>query len=177
MNVQVVGLQRSGTNWIQELIGCNFDVTVLYGYKHFMPDELESDADVYVIIKKRLDHWLNSVFRWGVDLKKMRGELYDRDELRLPDAAALWSHFHDVWMEHKPGALHITYEDTLANPVSFLGAFASHAKTPSRGTWIIPERVHLSVPMTENRRDYYLDQGEFVRGRQEAHNAVARPGR
>ena len=114
MRVQVVGLQRSGTNWIQDLIARNFDVTMDRGFKHFLPGETTNpnghDADIYVVVEKRLDHWLNSVYRWPVDMPKCRPECYHKDgSLRWVRAAAIHQIFNRAWRKARPNALFVRY--------------------------------------------------------------------
>lgn len=68
----IYGERCSGTNYLEELINANFDVTLTwqYGFKHFMGfvDLLNSDDTLFICIIRDPHKWINSFYReqWGL---------------------------------------------------------------------------------------------------------------
>lgn len=109
MKIKVIGLQRSGTNWLEHLIRKNLEVFTVLGHvdhpfwKHHLPtdqfrfikdgdkvirNQMEStpierfrgSPDVHlVLVRKQLNSWIKSLGRNCADLKETRPYLYDPD--------------------------------------------------------------------------------------------------
>lgn len=117
--VQVFGLQRSGTNYLHWLVGRNLRIQVTKdaGWKHGFPHErriglhgatplqvpiVENAARLgiqIVVVRKDLDHWLESIARDPKD--------YDRGD---PERA--WHAFYGAWRQFAPI---VRYEDFLGD--------------------------------------------------------------
>lgn len=106
--VEVLGLQRSGTCYLQWLIRNNFNADIACTtWKHNLPNEsygfrkkvpmgatavqvLDTPAIKTVLIKKDLDHWLGSLERNPKDFYRHRGEV---------DAEDFYRRYHHAWTD------------------------------------------------------------------------------
>lgn len=65
--VTIYGERCSGTNYLEELLICNFDVEIVwkYGWKHFFGfnDLTNSDDTLFIGIIRNLEDWINSLYR------------------------------------------------------------------------------------------------------------------
>jgi hypothetical protein len=65
--VTIYGERCSGTNYLEELLICNFDVVIVweYGWKHFFGfnDLTNSDDTLFIGIIRNLEDWINSLYR------------------------------------------------------------------------------------------------------------------
>lgn len=185
MNYFDFGLQRSGTNFIEQIIQTNFggqrQNRHKAGWKHFIdPPELWTGQHATFLIYKNPYTWVESIcFRNTVDWIKTQRKypaLEGPVDLKLGPKninvealAKTYRHWHDKWiLNPKPNANYdnvviIKYEDLLReqkrNQIleSIQLKFNSQRKKPNQ--WIIPQRgkVSQSRDYDKERESYYLD--------------------
>ncbi len=180
--VHVIGLQRSGTNFLVELIRLNVTDKILptgdrtLSWKHAMPDErrgaalpareaiLKSSALVCLISKNPVQ-WVSSVLRSNRhDLFLKRTDLLGADG--LPDiskTAALYCRFHSLWidvLEHRfrtTGVPYVLarYEDVLNQPANALSGIAALLGAGVAADITVPAKVPYSGKMTTEDLDRF----------------------
>lgn len=100
--IKVIGLQRSGTNWIEQLIRLNMDIIVYDDpivpfFKHALPNEYEIQAyregkmvntfipvdyidshpkELFILVKKPVDKWIISIRKNHADLQMKHPEIF-----------------------------------------------------------------------------------------------------
>ena len=68
-NYTIYGERCSGTNYLERIMGLNFDINITwnYGWKHFFgfqDNKLEnSDDTLFICIVRNLPDWINSLYR------------------------------------------------------------------------------------------------------------------
>jgi len=141
-NVKIIGLQRSGTNYLENLVKLNFRDAHVYGpgdisicWKHGMPTEKTLyetgdrpltgmgitnivDNNVHVIlIEKPKRAWIDSMKRNKVDLEEKRPRLYKNGNINEVDALKFHDKFHKDWISalstHNVKFIHVNYIDLL----------------------------------------------------------------
>jgi hypothetical protein len=133
--------------------------------RHRFPDEKvdgwASDA-IYFVIRKRLDHWLNSMARFPGQMHIMRPELFKDGEFDMIAGAKHYADFYEAWRESPPGQVHfIDYERLLAGPESILRNLQELYRLERRGDeWVWGKEIFGYMP--QHKIDYYLSQGEFA---------------
>lgn len=122
--VKVIGLQRSGTNWLTELVRHNFDVKVhegwdcTYGWKHALPSEtmmVHKDGRVsnwglpmgqlvqwvddllVLVVVKDLDSWKKSITKNRAGLKQKRQWCFRDGYLDLDIATRFYYQYINDW--------------------------------------------------------------------------------
>ena len=158
----ILGLQRSGTTWLGHLLGNNFKVEVSGNGKHDLPGEYEHlhDGPVY-LIRKRLDHWLNSIARRSETLPGTHPEIYPDGKLSMYKAAQLHERFYREWLNlYAYDVQPVSYEEILADPCGFLERVqAVHHPQLRRDTWKLQGRG--DAEMSDARREYYMSVNEW----------------
>jgi hypothetical protein len=155
--VKVVGLQRSGTNWLERLLANNYGVRITAKGKHRLPHEGPhfperwQACDAVIVIRKRVDHWMDSTQRTFGYLRSQRPELFDGDTA-TDRAAQFHKRYYDEW-HGQPGVYSVEYEDLLRNPEKELTAIAEHF-----GFRRVGVEWNLNGPNWSGKRDYYLDR-------------------
>ena len=127
--LKIVGLQRSGTNYLEHLLRANVSEPVCHQnepwWKHALPlDGLfvpgapshwsELDCVRVILVSKSPDSWLLSLGRDPQDQYRRRPGLRDDWEARL----RFYAEFHWSWLAKD--ATHIRYEDLLRDVNSIL---------------------------------------------------------
>jgi hypothetical protein len=155
--VKVIGLQRSGTNWLERLLSNNYGVRITPKGKHRLPFEGPhfpdrwQACDAVLVIRKRVDHWMDSTQRTFGYLRSQRPELFDGD-LVTDRAAAFHGRYYNEW-HAQPDVYCLEYEDLLRDPVKELTAIGEHfGWRHTRQEW------NLDGPNWSGKREYYLDQ-------------------
>jgi hypothetical protein len=106
--IHIAGKQRSGTSWIGALLDDNFKAEVRNGPKHLHPDRVKdaelADVDVVVLIEKRVEDWIWSIRKIGMQ----KGPEWHKE-------------FYDAW-KARPGITleHVWYHDVLGDWVGWL---------------------------------------------------------
>ena len=179
------GLQRSGTNYIEQILNQNFDGRRQNrnnaSWKHFIdPPDGWNGQHPTILIYKNPYTWVESIcLRNSVDWIKTQRKypaLEGPVDLKLGPKninvealAKTYKHWHDKWILHpKPGANYdnvviIKYEDLLRdgsrNKIleEIQTKFKLQRKRPNQ--WIIPPRgkVSQSRDYNQDRESYYLD--------------------
>lgn len=124
--IKVIGLQRSGTTYLEHIIDLNFECNISKEgdrsicWKHALPMErvkLPDDSiavtieeikrqDVYIIVvSKSFDSWVKSLQKFPADLFQKRpslkndGDWRSGENLNLPELAHFYDKFHKKWEE------------------------------------------------------------------------------
>jgi hypothetical protein len=184
MNYFDFGLQRSGTNFIEQIIQTNFNGQRQNrhkaGWKHFIdPPELWEGQHATFLIYKNPYTWVESIcFRNTVDWIKtqrtypaLEGPAINKlgpKGISVEQLAKTYKHWHESWIEKpKPTANYnnvvvIRYEDLLRegkrNEVleNIQTKFNAQRKNPNQ--WNIPQKgkVSQSRDYDKEREEYYL---------------------
>jgi hypothetical protein len=177
--VQIVGLQRSGTTWLQNMMSRNFNIlqhrVVEWGYahKHKFPDEvlcgvqgggqlrfvelLDSDVDLVIVIRKRLSSWLQSIHAIQRNMLRVFPWIFDRGKNVIDEAATeLYHNFYDEWSKTPlSNVYHLEYEQLLGCTEEVLSELqVKYNLTRITKGWVTdvgPER-----PFHDEKREYYL---------------------
>jgi hypothetical protein len=148
--VHVIGLQRSGTNYVNKLLALNTDAAVIptgdrsICWKHSLPWERgpghsrtglsagealrqRTDVRVLLVSKDPLTWWESIATRNAQDL------FHTRRQCRQPDGSAditqcclLYNAYYTSWMklvDHRQ-IWHVRYENALADPAAFVAEIA-----------------------------------------------------
>lgn len=160
-SVKVIGLQRSGTNYLEELIRVNYHCNITVGadtsicWKHSLPNEryknstktatqsLKENDTTVILISKTFYVWEASIKSNGMDLYSQRGF-----DLNLND---LYRLFHSSWATSGVPVVCVDYLNLLFNIDKTLGVINLDRKTEE---WVIPSSVYGSV-FNNNRLKYY----------------------
>ena len=182
MDYYIFGLQRSGTNFLQKLIFCNFHARKVNAkegaWKHSIVDPPKYDKSLpTIIIYKNPYTWVESVsMRNNVDWIETQNKYPVNEQIRealkvgpknmnLRNLCMTYSSFHNNWLRRNDinKYLIIKYEDLLDPEkrsevlAKIEDRFGFQRKT--RGKWVIPERgdVSQSKDYDEEREKYYLE--------------------
>ena len=177
--IKVLAPQRSGTNYMEELIRRNFDVPtcrdtvdpMLAPYmKHARigtypnaPEEMKRDNVGVILIRKRFDFWIESVKRKPCGIQK------DFPQLWYPNAAARNREkvlaFHRNWYHNWEAGLvraevpylYVEYLDLLKDLDREMSRIQKRFGVEKTGEhWNNPELVKASPLFNRQRREYYL---------------------
>lgn len=180
----VFGLQRSGTNYLETLIGQNF---VCHGknggWKHAInPHPLrkyDPEAPLF-IIRKNPYKWIESIaIRNRVDYVKRQTKYPANDFSNLPkifsvgnkhlnpvNMALTWRDWYINWHEKahpliKSNSVTVRYEDLLKEKsrIAFLQTLQSRFHYDIRTKdWVNPHKVSMSRDFSEEMVKYYLNE-------------------
>lgn len=180
MEYHLFGLQRSGTNYLEQLIKSNFHATRKDPrnnewrnyWKHSIdiPNGFSKDKPTLIIYKNPYT-WVESIcLRRNVDwtrsqktypAKEGPEELrLGKESLNVENIAKTYKHFCNTWIWNKPQAskyIVIRYEDLLIENTR--EEILSEIQFPRKSDqWINPQRgkVSLSRDYDEQREQYYL---------------------
>ena len=181
MNYFIFGLQRSGTNFLEQIMTRNFGANKQNRnnacWKHNIdpPEGWQSQRPTFIIYKNPYT-WIESIcFRNTVDWIK-RQKKYPAnegpDELRLgpqhiniKNLALTYKHFHDSWIpknEDNKNIMVIRYEDLLIEKerTKILTKINTDFYQKRKSNqWIVPQKgtVSQSGDYNEERENYYLN--------------------
>jgi hypothetical protein len=186
-NYYIFGLQRSGTNYIEQLFKENFEHfkranTGEHCWKHNIniPDDLNCENDRTIIVYKNPLTWVESIcYRTPVDyVRKQRvypawetADIPDEfviNELNILNIAETYRHWKKNWIHgyDSPNKIVIPYEDLLVETkrIEFLERvqtkFDLKRKKDSYGYWwhdMPPGRVTQSKFFKEEHKRYYRE--------------------
>lgn len=188
--VHVVGLQRSGTNYVSELINSFTNITATksgdqeFFWKHALPHEVNkkgvmveeviassSRLAICLVVKHPLN-WFASILRDNADLILIRTELGKfHSNFRLIN---FWFKFHSLWrnlLETKDGAkfIVVSYEKVLRNPEGFL---AQLSLLTGGSVLTSPEFSLAQVPFSRNFSS--LERQRYTEGQNYTSNRLIR---
>lgn len=177
-NYQVIGLQRTGTNWLNDLVKHNFEVepvskgfwkhlTPLGGrprtkrylhWKHKAEDLILEDNVFYVATSKDWDTWLDSLNRNAQDFSITHAGVFRNN---IPSTKKVYEAWHDWRIQNQdmPNFFYRDYLDWLNNwkeyfdKIHVITKWKKKHKTFEDITWKV-----------ENSRNY--DPERYVRSKQ-----------
>lgn len=177
-DIKVVGLQRSGTNYLTELLKANFEANVYDDplqpfFKHAFPKQtriqLNSgviyDTPMYpkdytevkvVFVHKKFRHWFKSIERFEADLKIKQPSLYNREgELCRSKAEQLHDSFYNAWTQYADVV--VPYESLIKDLTGTLDDIAMVLGIkPKHDTYIDVETVPHSPNFKPEDKQKYL---------------------
>lgn len=186
-NFYIYGMQRSGTNYLEQLLKSNFPDCKMINpgkivWKHAIDAPTQWNNNQYTfIIHKNPYTWVESMcFRNRMDWIETQ-KTYPADELHLVDMlnveganiinlAKTWKHFHNTWLFSEktkgPKRLVIRYEDLLNdNSRSAILSTIAHmtewsCTKPAGGDWhnIEAGKAPQSPDFDKKRLAYYQKQ-------------------
>lgn len=165
--IKVIGLQRSGTNYLTELLKLNFEDHVYSNplepfFKHSftyetlvtLKNKIHLQKEPYkiqcykIVIKKTLKQWLRSINRNPADLYQKRPYLKNNDVL-----PGLYDAFYNSWSNE----FTVNYKDLLLNLQAELTRIQKHFNlTPKKTPFLDIKKVPHSKPFTPEKRKEYL---------------------
>ncbi len=188
--VKIIGLQRSGTNWLSQLIKVNLDIDVytdplLPFFKHALPDESEiviqstnksvitpvpaeyiadHPDELFIVIYKPRKAWLESIERKKVDLQQKRPFLFDNENnLVHEEAAKFYDNYMKAWLDLcQPNLLIVSYLDVLYNFSLFLLRLKKRQKIGAkRKKWVNINKVRHSKRFVCEDKEKYLKHSSY----------------
>lgn len=180
MNYFIFGLQRSGTNYLEQLINQNFKgnrcnrANRCWKHSINIPDGYVKNSPTFIIHKNPYT-WIESIcFRNSVDWLKTQ-KTYPAEEgpeelrlgsnnINIENLAKTYKHFYNTWIyENKTSELSyvIKYENLLmqSSREKILNDISSrHLPVRKLNGWINPQRgrISQSKDYDEAREKYYL---------------------
>jgi hypothetical protein len=137
------------------LMSNNYCVALRRPGKHNLPWEYYyNTGSVFLVIQKRIDHWLNSIYRNPVNLPEMRPKLFKGGELVIQKAVELYGDFYDAWA--KEHSVMVDYTELLRDPIPILSGIAREhnwRRHPAQ-EWNFAGPDKLS----DAKRAFYLDE-------------------
>lgn len=141
--VKILGLQRSGTNWLTQLVKKNLDVQVYEDplqpfFKHALPFEdsvvvrssnekvktpvpekyIQSNPDeLFIVVYKPAELWVKSIEKKRVDLEQKRPFIFDTNgAIDKQEALLFWNSYMKAWTDLQfPNLVVVSYLDVLEN--------------------------------------------------------------
>ena len=168
MKIHVVGLQRSGTNFLSNLLLQGFgDLVTQSGdksifWKHSFPGEIdgsqiESGENQLVLVTKHPVHWLSSIAAANKhDLFTRRFNSQEPDLIALVD---IYNRFHRAWATYLSAntrLMHLRYEDCLFSPELAVKAVGERIGRGYSSPIVLPSRVPYSDKFSKDKKDSYL---------------------
>ena len=168
-DIQIVGVERSGTTWLTCLLHNNFaDCWPRWENKHDLPaglnnfgqrvtigEQLTARNAAVVAIKKPVDKWLRSICRNPAGLQQRHEELYDGQEIDPIRAKEYHERFYREWAECGVRYYEISYIDLLREPPKILTMLAAKLGLRFNGPpWNLKG---TDWRWNERRKEYYLD--------------------
>lgn len=153
--IKIIGLQKSGTNWLQNILKEGklpvYDTdTPIWKHEeyHLSSDELENISFLIMITKSPYT-WLNSI---NVD----RRDLVERKKLSKEftyfEALSYWTKWHKEWIDNVN--MHIKYEDMLLNPLTSINNIPFEIEFENETE--MRNVPGSSVILSDSKLEYYL---------------------
>lgn len=174
-HIKVIGLQRSGTNYLQELIKINLNILVFGNplepfFKHAFPNEniiklvksiyitpipqvfIKNNLGIlFVLIKKNRNKWLMSVENYCADLNQKHGELFNNGVLDKEKAGIFYDNYHSAWENiDSPNLIILDYKDILLNFKKVLESF--NIQPIKQNNWTNVYKVQQSNYFTKKKK-------------------------
>jgi len=186
-HLKVFGVPRTGTTFVSTMVSVNFEFGVHlnhYGNKHERPMSLQEmkewieerewlkptylsvlENTIYpLIVIKNPYSWYQSILRFSNNNLLIVKSQY----LNYNNKYNIWKKFLDN--PHKPfgKGFIVRYEDMLIDPESVFNRISKKINIKmknknliSGGKFFVPNKVHQSDEFTEERRQFYLSDGNF----------------
>jgi len=164
------GLQRSGTNYLEQLISSNFAdakkgnmANIVWKHSIDVPEHFYPAKHTPIIIYKNHLTWVESLlFRNQEDFFRKQ-TTYTPSENDVESIAKTYRHWYDTWIRnYETSSLVIRYEDILIEEKRNL--FLENVKDEFKfvknpGDWknISAGKVSHSKNYTDDMREYYLE--------------------
>lgn len=147
-NYKVVGLHRSGTNYLNELIKINF-IFDHYSYSdHSTASEVDSNNQCLIlVIKKELPQWLESVQKENTGAWGFRSEY-------SPPYKNVWYNYYREWEEKQCQNIEIiAYKDLLLDYTQVLQHLKNkYSLIKKESRYTNTYHVPYSTPFTLEKR-------------------------
>ncbi len=119
-HLAIAGLQRSGTNFVEQIIRNNFKRIFFDANfpKHFFPDEISNaiiNSRKIILVTRHPVMWLHSCLEnEPADLHVLRRDYFQESAPEIA-LARLYNRFYAEWIDYigKSGGVHVRYEDLL----------------------------------------------------------------
>lgn len=178
--VKVFGVPRTSTTFLESLLIRNLKVgsyVTHYGNKHlqaFTLEEMHEWAKERPLITERFSHVLEDVihpliviknpYSWYQSIKRFRKGNFKIgfDYRKYNESYREWKKLLDnPWKPFGKGFV-MRYEDTLRNAEAVLTNISKQTGIPMKGkVFTIPTKVSQSDEFTEERKKFYLSNGNF----------------
>jgi hypothetical protein len=181
--IHVLGLQRSGTNYVVELARSNLRCETLTTgdrticWKHALPDETGPNAShtglsageavlrrndlLIVLVAKHPFQWVSSVTKRNAqDIFLKRKQLLVEDKPSILKMMQLYSAFYRSWLnllssENESKYIFVRYEDALLNPQQTVSRIGDYAEASPVAETRLPERVPFNRAFSQSDRARY----------------------
>ena len=176
MKIQVIGLQRSGTNYLESLMRLNFKENHVvngsreFSFKHGMPrekyvseigqfdmfniDNIQKGKPYIILIKKKFLVWKDSIDRNPEDL------YMKRPKLKTKELSLFHYTFYDEWERELTNSnvdfITIDYLDLLTDLQGTLERIKIHFELVHEGEYVNTGKVKMSAPFSEKDRKLYI---------------------
>ena len=185
--VKMFGIQRTGTNFIQQILRQNYkNVRALdnqFGWKHGTPLSLKK-IDIWIAAKpnrKKYYPILNDIksgnlmypcfiiknpYSWHQSIKKWNGSKFNLEK-SYKRYNLLYTSYRNFYEEdYKSSGLYrqgiiIRYEDVLKDTQRVISEIAKSFGLEPKGNFVIPNKVPQSANFDEDRKKFYLGSGTF----------------
>jgi len=183
MRVLVLGLQRSGTNYLSRLIEVNSNTDIQpigpreICWKHSMPWEVQPNGYSAIdsisqcphelgvmLVSKHPCQWLDSlVTREPQDFFKSKKGALVSGKISLKACASIYNSYYSSWLSFIGHGvnLHVKYVDILANINSTMRIICDTLNLSCKEPITIPSKVPYTKKFTEVDRIRYLN-GECI---------------
>jgi hypothetical protein len=168
-----IGLQRTGTNWLNQLVFDNFEVGRAGGFwKHLTPlgvvkenpymheqyyaDNLTINDDCfYIVTYKDFDTWVESLKRKPADFYKTHNTKTDLPEQEVYNIWIEWANSHS----NKENFYCKNYIDWLQNWKDYLIEIQQITGWQRKSSnWVEPEVIHMSGPTSRFNKSRYIKE-------------------
>jgi hypothetical protein len=175
----VLGLQRSGTNYLESLLRMNFkNLSVVpgstkYCWKHGLPHEkyrydkasnkthienLINNKPIVVIVRKKYELWLESLNKYSADfIYHRKGLLENPDKTELKQ---FHEEFHIEWekelIANDIKFIVIEYIDLVKDYKKVLETIANEFGVIPKGEYADISKVYQSQPVDQAKKDLYI---------------------
>lgn len=166
LKIKQYGIERSGTNYLRQLLEDNVIDVIVYvnklGWKHgavkCKDSNITKKDNIHpIIIIKNPYSWYQSIKNY----RKKKPFDFKREFKRYNKLYSLYKDLyengHDVYTE----AYILKYEDLLKNPKKELIKIVNALGGELKSNFINPTKVNMSKKFTKDRKNFYLDGGNF----------------
>jgi hypothetical protein len=171
---KAIGLQRTGTNWLNQLVFDNFEVDrASHFWKHLTPLGVKQDDPIYnhaqydskhltihddclyIVTYKDFDVWRESIKRKPVDFHKTHNT---KTESPLEEVYNVWMDWANS-QSHKENFYMKNYVDWLQNWKTYLLEVQEIAGWERKSdNWLEPKIVHVSGPASRFDKSRYIKE-------------------
>lgn len=153
--IKIIGLQKSGTNWLQHILREGklsvYDTnTPIWKHEEYslIANKLENISFLIMITKSPYT-WLNSI---NADIRDLVRREKLSNEFTYFEALSYWTKWHKEWIGNVN--MHIKYEDILLNPIKSINNIPFEIKFKNESE--IRSVTGSNVILPDNKLEYYL---------------------